>query len=147
MKFISRLICSDEWADQPSYGLITIDPEYAQTLLSRREQVRPLADFDLSFYGASWFSYCVDPFDYDDDQELSDELEQAEVVEAPDGFELPQPKEGEYGWRTDCETVVVQRSGVLFKFYAKHADTRFETNQLSWEQIEAATKEAPVAKA
>lgn len=138
MKFITRILSSDSWGDQPSYGLVDIDTEFAAKLISRRGVIQPICKQDVAFYGASFFSHRVEPFDHSDDNHMLDDVDNGEVIECPAGFNPLAQTEDKHRFRTDGETVVVKESGVLFKFYGKHSDTNFETDELTWSQIESA---------
>ena len=165
MKLIAPVSCLDNDYNDSGIDavLLNIDTETAQHLLDLRDKCQPM--FALSdFYAVELFDYtpeafCSDGFPPEVGEILGagvsgvpgvpglpgvDEWGRVITQVVPDDFSIepdeenPEAEDSSDGFVMDCCTLLIQKEGVLWKFYRKHTSLQFETADIPWAFIERA---------
>ena len=107
----------------PGYVLVTLTQEIAKDLLKYKGFIKPIQALDSSFY-------CMEFFRSDADFGTTDLEIGDEWVQVPD--------EDAVAADTDitANTLKITTSGVFWAACLKHCDGNFESEELSWKDIE-----------
>ena len=108
------------------YARLRLTPERASTLLSYRDLIAPLAAHDRGFYGIEFFDGLVLFGDVSPD----DYVEHGFWVEDVHKSILFKEE------RSSCHMLHVTESGVLWSGHPKHGEGHFETELISWADLE-----------
>jgi hypothetical protein len=115
------------------YAGLTLSPSVAKGLLTYRAQYEAVKKFDSSLYCLEFFNYLVE---YYDGLGGGDVNELAELAfETCEWIHLPEWAAPEIA-RVAASTLKVTSSGVLWSAHAKHSQDQFETQEISWKDLE-----------
>lgn len=119
-------------SDYYAVARVILTPETAHSLLGYRDLVAAAKAYDGSFYALVFFDHTPDFGEYPSAILHEDDLEHGEwaVVEEPPEFELQTTE-------ARPSSLYVKEDGVYWVGTNKYASGEFETETLSWAELEA----------
>lgn len=138
-----------EEATAGNYALITITPELAREILSRRELFQLVAAKDKALIDMSFWDGHAIFFDSDAGESLEElllmeeyaRLDDERWLEVPENFELPETHET----RTVADHLVLQNKDFYWQAADKHSADRFDTEAFSYDMLVAIAAQAAAA--
>jgi hypothetical protein len=128
---------NDEDFTRCNYAVVKITKKLLETISKLRKGREELECYEVTKFEYSCKFLAQDEFE---DEQISEELVEELEEFTEDNAGAWQIEDVDMSnvetLRTDADTVHISGFGVKFVAYGKHSDVRFDTDKISWEQID-----------